>query len=177
MTPEQELKKLTWRSVISLGESMEKSTTWTLTGVAAIVTLIIGNLESISKLISLMGIKITLACFILSLIFGVISKLYGMSLSAALQIVKEIEKSLNSESGKNIIDNITIDNQQLANEIAEPFYWPLSKLMKNGMNSGDKDFLSGDKKLVGIYSKQVFTNFSHIIFTALGLITIVFFLK
>jgi hypothetical protein len=42
------IKKSAWRGIVAIGESMERSTTWSVAGTAAIAGLIISQLASVS---------------------------------------------------------------------------------------------------------------------------------
>ncbi len=177
MSPEETLKEILWLHLISVGESMEKFTSWTIAGIAGVVVLIIGNVESVTKIISSSGIKVTLTIFIMSLIFGIISKQYGMIITSGIRMLKDLEQSLHSESGQNLIGQLTIEGNQFTDEIAEPFWWPLSIILRRAARKGADDNLTAIKQLVTIFSKQLYSNYIHLFLAALGLLSLVFFLK
>jgi len=70
LKPEHVFKKVVWRSTLALSESMEQATTWSITGIAAIVALLISNLDSVGKLVSPEGIRWSLILFTASLVVG-----------------------------------------------------------------------------------------------------------
>ena len=43
LQPEQVFKKVIWRSTLAVGGSIEQFTTWTITGIAAIVGLVVSK--------------------------------------------------------------------------------------------------------------------------------------
>ncbi len=175
--PEHIFKKFTWRHIISIGEGMEKFTTWTITGIAAIVALMVGNLDSVSKIVSPTGLQVALTLFVLSLIAGVVSKQCGMALSYGLKMINDLESLLNSESGQNLMDQMKVEPKQLTEELAEPFWWPLSTLMRKAGIKGTVDYLSSDKRLIKLFSIQLYTNFTHIFLGAFALLSLAVFLK
>ncbi|WP_331346287.1 hypothetical protein [Cellvibrio sp. UBA7661] len=173
ITPEQIFKKKVWRQSISISESMEKFTTWTITGCAALVGLTISNLGSINSVISLSSLKYSIFFFVASLVFGVISKMCGMALLSAINLVNDIESQLSSPAGKGLMDSMQITSKQLAEELAEPFWWSLSTLMQKSGNAGIKDYLTADKRLVNLFCVQLYTNLAHILFAAFAIIAII----
>jgi hypothetical protein len=70
--PEHIFKKFIWRNSIEVGDSMEKFTTWTIGGVAAIVGLVVSNLDSVTKIVSPEGVKAAILLFTGSLLSGAI---------------------------------------------------------------------------------------------------------
>ena len=123
------------------------------------------------------GIRVTIGIFILSLIAGVLSKQYGMALTSGLRMLENMESLLNSEPGQNLMSDMKIENAQLSNEIAEPFWWPLSAKLRKAMVNGKDDPLASDKQFISIFSKQLYTNFFHIFLGAAGLASVAFFLQ
>ena len=67
---------------------MENASTWSITGVAAIIALFITNLNSIGTLVSYNGLLWFLISFTASLVFGAISKHIGMSLTKYLEMIE-----------------------------------------------------------------------------------------
>jgi hypothetical protein len=60
MKPEDVFKKIAWRSTLAVGEGLEKSTTWTIGGVAGIAALLVGNIDAVSKVVDPSGLKAAL---------------------------------------------------------------------------------------------------------------------
>lgn len=172
MTPEQIFKKIVWRQSISMGESMEKFTTWTITGCAALVGLIISNLDSINSIIPITSLRYSIILFVASMLFGVLSKMFGMALTSGINLINDMENKISSSAGKNLMDSMSIEPKQLVKELSEVYWWPLSCIMRKAGNEGVKDYLSSDKRLVNLFCTQLFTNFIHIIFAALALVAV-----
>ena len=58
--PEHVFLKIIWRSTLGLSVSMEQATTWSITGLAAIIGLFISNLDSVGQLVGRMGSSLPL---------------------------------------------------------------------------------------------------------------------
>lgn len=159
--PDQIFKKLAWRSVVSVAPGLERSTTWTITGVAAIVALFIGNLDAVSKIVNSPGMRWSLLLLAASLLAGAISKQIGMGLESGLASVNEIERFLTAKEGESLMNNMSIEPRQLTKELAEPFLWPMSWIMNKSGAAGIVDYLSIDKRFIRIFCWQIYFNLLH----------------
>jgi hypothetical protein len=169
LEPEQIFKRVAWRSVVSMATDMEKSTTWTVTGVAAIVALFISNLDSMPNIITTRGIRWSLILFASSLLGGAISKVLGMGIQSGLATLNQIEKVLTSEDGTKLMDAMKVEPRKLVSELAEPFVWPLSWIMKRSGEKGITDYLASDKRLVRMFCWQIYSNFLHTLLAVLAI--------
>ena len=174
MRPEHVFKKFAWRSSLEVGEALERSTTWTIGGVAAVVAVLIGNLDSASKIASLDGIKIAVVLFTLSLLFGAMSKILGMAVTAGVKTLRQTEAFLGSESGLSLMSEMTSEPDQLVRELAEPFLWPLSIVMRASGALGLKDYLAADKRFVKMFCLQIALNGMHVLLFIAALLSIGF---
>ncbi len=167
-------KKLIWRTVIQASDRYDQYISWTITGIAAILALMIGNLSAIGSIVCQSNLKIALVLMTLSIIFGVASKFGAVAVSVGRSLVIEIEAQLNSEAGQQLLDGIDADIEKLANEVSEPFWWPFSALFRKSMLSGAVDPLRGEKQLVGYFCFHIYCNITHILLGAFGLVTIAY---
>lgn len=172
MLPEQVFKKVIWRSTLETGGALERSTTWTIGGVAAIVAVLVSNLDSVAKIASLEGIKTSVVLFTLSLLFGALSKQVGMAVIAGVNTLKQTEALLNSEAGKSLMDEMTIEPRQLVQELAEPFLWPFSTFIRKGGERSLRDYVAGDKRFVKMFCFQIIFNGVHVLFAVVALFAI-----
>lgn len=172
LSADQIFKKIVWRHTISISHAMEQATTWSLTGVAAIIGLFISNLNSVGTLVSSSGLRWFLISFTASLIFGAISKQIGMALGKGLEMVEKLEGVLYSDQGQALIGHMTTPPRELMKEIAEPFFWPLSSFIRRGGFQGIEDYLSSDKRFVRLFCTQLIFTYLHGITAAAGLLVI-----
>lgn len=161
LTPDQVFKRVVWRSVLSVAKGIEQSTTWTITGIAAIVALFISNLDAVSKIVTSGGMRWSLILFAAALLSGSISKILGMAVQSGVATLNEMESLLASEGGAKLMDEMTTDPRQLVAELAEPFVWPMSWFMKRGGEQGIADYLSSDKRFVRMFCWQIYLNLLH----------------
>ena len=172
MRPEHVFEKVMWRSTVEIGEALEKSTTWTIGGVAAIVAVLVSNLDSVARIASVEGIKASVLLFTLSLLFGALSKQVGMAVIAGVNTLKQTEALLNSEAGQHLMGQMTIEPKQLVQEMAEPFLWPLSTFVRKGGERGLVDYVAGDKRFVKMFCIQIAFNAIHVLFALAALFAV-----
>lgn len=176
-TPEHIFKRVIWRSVIAIGGSMEQFTTWTLTGIAAIMAFFIGHLESVSTIVSSGGLKWCLMLFAFSVFAGVISKQIGMAVTHGVKTVTEMEAFLHSVDGQRLMADMTVDSHQLAKDIAAPFMWPLSYLMRRSGENGIQGDSSADQRFIRLFCLQLYTNLLHGLLAAAAVATLALSIK
>jgi hypothetical protein len=170
--PEHVLKKVIWRSTLELSETMEQATTWTITGIAAISGLFISNLDSMGKLVRADGLRWSLIFFTTSLVAGALSKQVGMAITKGLAMIQKIEGLLATEQGQALMSQMATPPKQLIREIADPFYWPLSWMMRRSGIEGMKDYLSADKRFVRLFCAQLVFLYLHGILATAGFLAI-----
>lgn len=172
LQPEHVFKKVIWRGTLALGESIEQFTTWTITGIAAIVALLVSNLDSISQTVSAGGLRGALILFTVSLLAAVTSKQIGMAVANGLKTISQVEHLLNSEQGQRLMNRMSTDPRQLVQELAEPFLWPLSTLTRRAGKRGLSDYLSTDKRFIRLLCIQIYINALHGILATAALLTL-----
>lgn len=175
--PDQIFKQILWRGVVSVGPAMERFTTWAVTGVAAIIALAIGNLDSVGTMVEPEGIRYAISLMVAPLLIGVFSEQLGMPQTTAMELVGNLEKALNSDQGQDLINAMKSDPEKLKREIAEPFWWPISWMMRRLFQAGFDDPLITDKRLVRRFCLQLTTNSAHVFLAAAGVITLVAYIK
>jgi hypothetical protein len=67
---------------------------------------------------------------------------------------------------------MTIEPKQLTRELAEPFLWPTSTIMRKSGERGIRDYLSADKRLIRLFCVQLYLNVLHGMFAGAALITL-----
>ena len=172
LKPEHMFKKVIWRSTLSLCETMEQGTTWSITGIAAIIGLYLSHLDSVGQLVTRQGVRWSILCFATSLLAGAVSKHIGMAITKGLTMLKEVEATLYSIQGQALINKMTSPSPQLGEEIAEPFLWPLSRMMRDGWLRGMNDHLAADKRFLVLFCTQLYLAWLHWFCAIAGLVVV-----
>ena len=170
--PEHVFKRLIWRSTLASGEALERFTTWTIGGVAAVLGVMVSNVDSVAKIVSLNGIKTSILLFTLSLLAGALSKQLGMAVASGVNTLKQVEVLLGSDAGQELMSHMTSSPIDLVREMSEPFLWPLSVYMRKAGERGLTDYLSGDKRFVKMFCLQLAFNALHNLLAVAALLAI-----
>lgn len=172
ITAEHIFKRIIWRSVLGIGTSMEQFTTWTITGIAAIIGLVISHLESVSTIVGAGGLRWSLVLFTFSLLAGVVSKQVGMAVAHGLDTINKMEALLQSEDGQRLMSAMTIEPRQLTRDIAAAFLWPLSFFMRRSGERGVQDYSTADRRFIRLFCIQLYFNLLHGLLAAGAVITL-----
>lgn len=172
LTAEHVFKQTIWRSTLATGAAMEQFTTWTVTGIAAIVVLLVSNIESVSKIISHCGLKAGIVLLTVSLLAGVISKQIGMAVANGLETVNRLEALLHSQGGKRLMAGMSSEPRQLMRELSEPFLWPISILVRQGGELGVTDYTATEKRLIRQFCVQLYFYVIHALLAVAALMTL-----
>ena len=172
MQPDHIIKKVVWRGVVAIGSTLEKATTWSIAGVAAITGLLVSNLHSLAAMVAIGRLRTVVILFTMSLVTGAISKVIGMAVTAGLRAVRDLEEVLSTEEHRRLMGQMTIAPRQLTRDLAEPFLWPLAVLMRRSGERGVTDYLSADKKFVRLFCIQLYLNALHGLFALSALLTL-----
>ena len=170
--PEHVFLKIIWRSTLGLSVSMEQATTWSITGLAAIIGLFISNLDSVGQLVSRQGLRWGLILFTSSLVIGALSKQIGMAIAKGLAMLEKMENILSSEQGQVLMTNMTTSPPQLVEEMAAPYFWPLSTLMRKSGMKGLSDYFFSDKRFIKLFCVQMLLVNLHGLLAAAGLVVV-----
>src|SRR5258708_38167601 len=92
LKPEHIFKRIVWRSTPSMSEAMDQATTWSITGLAAIIGLFISKLDAIGQLVSRAGLRWALILFTASLVVGAFSKQFGVAITKGLAMMEKMEE-------------------------------------------------------------------------------------
>ena len=139
---EERLLRAYVSSLLSTSPAIDKFSTWLLAGIGAAATLLITNIESISRIASFENIKWALLLLIVSGLFGVLEKYLALDiqgnlsqekslrdilapLSADYQFRKSVIEGRAEVDGKSI--NVKIDIKKVLNQYAALHPWPIRK--------------------------------------------------
>lgn len=174
LSPEHVFKKIVWRSTLTVGSVLEQATTWTITGVAAILALLISHIDAINKIIPLASLRVGMVLFTLSLLVAIVSRQFGMAIANGLKTLCELENVLHSDDGLRLVRDLKVDVRQLIRELAEPFWWPLSTVFRNAGEKGLSDYLTAEKRLIRFLNWQVCLNALHWLLAGAALLVLAF---
>ena len=177
LEPQHIFKRVMWRSMLSASGPAQYSIGWSITGIAAIAGLLISKLDTVSQAVSASGLRWGLILFAFALLFGVISRQAGLSVMNGLEMMAKIETLLQSSDGQHILGSMKAEPRRSIEELAKPFWWPISRYLHNCGVKGITDYLSSEKRLIGVFCFQVYTAVLHALCAAAAIIVIAFSIK
>jgi hypothetical protein len=170
LSTEQNLLRLVYCRTLALAKSLGEFATWLLTGEAAILGAVIINIEAISKVLSAPYIKWGIAMLVISLLFGVIARLQGLAICAALALTEEMYEELESPKMIEALLKTSISQDEFKTQLSSAFLPPLRGMMKRSFEHGSKDPLSGEKRLTRIFSIQLYLFWAQGLLGAAGML-------
>jgi hypothetical protein len=118
-------------------------TKWIVTGIAAIVAVILASLDSITKHVALGWFRSGTAFLVVSLLSGSLAYLISLSLAAGVESRKRAEKI--DENGDSSAPNVTLE---LLKSFNSPFWGPLRWIMKRSLRKAMEDPLYVEKSQI-----------------------------
>ncbi|ACH64093.1 hypothetical protein VFMJ11_A0720 [Aliivibrio fischeri MJ11] len=111
-------------SLISTSPTIDKLSTWVAVGSAAVVSLVITNVDKMAKFYSNEHIKILMICLAISLLFALLQKYFAMKCSLSLIVVDEMKNRLSpilekyQEETSNIQKELTDSGLKIENDFS-----------------------------------------------------------
>ena len=169
---EVSLKKEIWRSMLALGDSLEKFTTWSLAGVGATTALLLTNVDKLLPALSRGLYKVGMLLFLLSLVFGVASKSIGMALQSALATTKLVEDLFLSVEGRALMAQTETPMPKFYQEINDPFRWWRKPTSADQARSNMLDPLAAEKRLIKMFNSQHKWFTAHLVLAGMAIIVL-----
>ncbi len=95
-----------------------------------------------------------------------------MALTKGLEMVEKLESMMFSEHGQSLMSQMATSSKVLMEEIAKPFFWPISAYMRRAGIKGTTDYLHGDKNFVRLFCIQLIFVYLHGLLAAGGLVVV-----
>lgn len=146
---------------------------WMLTGVAAILGVIVANLESIQNVVSDANLKISLGLLIASVLLAAVGYLLSTMLKARNDVGSKLEQILGTDQGKALLAKMTIEQSQLHEELCKPFFGPMRFLIRRAAKRGVNDQFAMEKGGITLMLWQAYAMWLSLPLAAAGLVVLV----
>lgn len=174
LTLGQNLTRLAYRSQSPLAKAMVHSTTWILTGTAAIVGAVILSLASVVTVVDETSLKWGIIWLVISMLGGCFAKQSGEAFIQGMAALDDMYAALGSQPYAESTESFPDD---LGDEIASGYIFPLTYVIKRGFTSGSEDPLFAEKRLMKIFSITIFLSWIQSGAGATGLIVMAMGMK
>lgn len=173
LSAEQHFQRITYIGVLSISQPAEQFASWLITGTAAILGLIVVNIDSVSNVISNESLRWGLTLMTLSILCGVITKQLGIAIQRGLTMLESLHAEMNSPIGEAIRARLSTPADVFGKELASPLLPPFRGSMLRALQEGMKDNLAAEKRLVKMFCLQLYASYAQAALGAIGTIWLV----
>lgn len=176
-SPEGQFLTVCWRTILDMAGPISEQYKWLLTGVAAILGVIVANLESIQRVVCDANLKISLCLLIASVLLAAVAYLLSIMLKARNDVASKLEQILGTEQAQALLAQMTIEQSQLREELCKPFFGPMRLLMRRAAERGANDQFAAEKGGITLVVWQAYAMWVSLPLAAAALIVLVVGLK
>lgn len=144
-----------------------------LTGIAAILGLMVANLDSLQKVVHGAYLKWSLSLLVISVVLASIAYLLSTTLKARNEVIYQLEKALNSMEAQAVLSQMTTEQSEVRRELCEPFFGPMKWFMARAAENGANDQFATEKCGITLMVWQAYAMWLSLALAAVGLITLV----
>ncbi len=172
LKPEENLLRLVYAGTLSIAQPVEEFAAWCVTGVAAILGLLVANLNSVSKIVSVTGLRWGIIFLVISMLAGATAKQLGIAIRKGLTLLDELYVEFDKPEGKAMLQGASISPEEFQSRMAAPFLQPLRKLMLQAARNDAVDLLAAEKRLIKLFCIQIYASWVQSISAVVGILTL-----
>lgn len=172
-SPEGQLLTVAWRTILNMAAPVSEQYRWMLTGLAAILGLMVANLDSIQKVVCDSHLKWSLSLLVVSVVLASIAYLMSMALKARNDVMYQLEQLLVSADAQAVLSQITANQSEVRQQLCRPFFGPMKWLMVRAAEKGANDPFAMEKGGITLIVWQAYAMWLSILLSATGLIVLV----
>lgn len=177
LKPEQRLLRVIYVSTLTTTGAIEDFSVWCITGIAAILGLLVANINSVSNIISKSGLKWGIALLTVSMLAGALAKQLGFAIRCGVALLEALYTEIASPEGTAALEGVTDSPEEFQRHMTEPFLWPIKGIMIRAAKRGAKDPVLGEKRFVRMLCIQIYASYVQIVCAASGLLFLGFGIK
>ena len=172
-SPEGQFLLVVWRTMIGLAGPISEQYRWMLTGIAAILAVIIGNLKSIGDVVESSMLKASIALLVASLLLASVAYLLSVALRMRSETMNQLEAVLGTDAAQNVLSQIQMEPREMNIEMSKPFFGPMGWLMRSAARKGGNDPFFGEKGSIKLIVWQAYAMWGGMILAAVALALLV----
>src|SRR4030065_1893360 len=174
LKPEHQFLRVVYAGVLTIAEPIETFSVWCITGTAAILGLLVVNIDSVSKIISASGLRWGIVLLTVSMLAGAVAKQYGIVVKLGIALIDAMYAEIETPGGAAAMDNMTVSTEELQEQMAAPFLWPFKNIMLRAARRGAADPIAGEKRFVKMLCVQMYASYIQMACAAAGLLLLAF---
>jgi hypothetical protein len=168
-SPEGQVLLVLWRTIISMSGAVAEQYRWILTGLAAVLGVIIANLSSIQAVVDDAHLKSAICILVASVFLAAIAYLLSATVKVRGEVAIQLEQILSSPQGRSVVSQIQMESVQFQKEMCRPFFGPLRWLMSRAAREGGLDPFHQEKGSITIIVWQAYAMWVSMILAAVSL--------
>ena len=172
-SPEGQLLTVTWRTILSMAATVSEQYRWILTGIAAILGLMVANLDSIERVVHNTYLKWSLSLLIVSVVLASIAYLLSTTLKVRNDAIHQLEKILGSVEAQEIMSQMTAEQSEVRQRLCEPLFGPMKWLAARAVEKSGNDPFATEIGGITLMLWQAYAMWLSITLAAVGLIVLV----
>ncbi len=172
-SPEGQILTVIWRTMLNMAGPVSEQYQWMLTGLAAILGLMVANLDSIQKVVYHGHLKWSLSLLVISVVLASIAYLMSTALKARNDIMYQLEHVLLSPEVQAVWSQVTTEHSEIRRQLCKPFFGPMKWIMVRSGEKGAKDPFATEKGGITLIVCQAYAMWLSILSAAAGLIILV----
>ena len=172
-SPEGQFLTVCWRTILGMAGPVSEQYRWMLTGIAAILGLMIANLDSIQKVVCEAHLKVSIALLVISAVLASIAFLLSAALKARNDVIYQLEQILGTEQAQSVLAQIKTDQSELREELTKPFFGPMRLIMRRSAEKGANDPFAIEKGGITLLVWQAYAMWLSLALAAVSLIVLV----
>lgn len=172
-SPEGQLLSATWRTMLGMAGPVSEQFRWILTGQAAIIGLMVANLDSLQKVVSPGHLRWSLGLLVISLVLASFAYLLSVSLRARHDVMAQFERLLGSPEGREVLSRMTMEQADFLRQFSAPLFGPLKWFMLRSARNGAKDPFAVEKGGISLMVWQAYAMWLSVALAAAGLFSLV----
>jgi len=163
--------------MISFSGPISEQYKWMLTGIAAIVGVVLANLSSLQAVVSDGYLKSSLSAMVASLFMAAVAFMLSMGLRFRNEVVGQLGQVLGTPEAQSVLEQFTLPAEEVRKEMCRPFFGPLGWIMSSAGKRGANDPYVVETGAIRLIVWQAYAMWVAMILMALALTLVVLGLK
>jgi hypothetical protein len=176
-SPEGQFLTVCWRVTLGMAGAVSEQYRWLLTGIAAILGVIVANLDSIQKVIHDAFLASSVCLLVASVFLASIAYMLSTALMLRNEVSAQLEQILGTEKAQEVMAQMTIDQSELRREMCSPYFGPMKWLMASSAKKGAADPYAIEKSGIRLLVWQAYSMWLSMILASAALTVLVSGLK
>ena len=176
-SPEGLFLTVCWRTIIGMVAVVSEQYRALLTGIAAILGVIVANLNSIQAVVHDGYLKGSLCILVASVFLAAVAYLLSTALKTRNDVIGQLEQILGSAEAQAAMQGITTEASELRRELCAPFFGPMKWIMAKSAEEGATDPFAIEKGSIRLIVWQAYAMWLAMFLAALALTILVLGLK